>query len=79
MGVKVKMVAGDQMAIAQETARQLGLGTNILDASGLGDTKQQETAASARPSNKRTVSPRYFPRISSISWKSCSSVGTSSA
>ena len=37
MGVKVKMVTGDQLAIAQETARQLGMGTNILDASGLRD------------------------------------------
>jgi H+-transporting ATPase len=33
MGIKVKMVTGDQLAIAKETARQLGLGTNILDAS----------------------------------------------
>lgn len=32
MGVDVKMVTGDQLAIAQETARQLGLGTNILNA-----------------------------------------------
>jgi H+-transporting ATPase len=32
MGVKVKMVTGDQVAIAKEIARQLGLGTNILDA-----------------------------------------------
>ena len=36
MGVKVKMVTGDALAIAQETAKKLGLGTNILDASGLG-------------------------------------------
>lgn len=33
MGIKVQMVTGDQIAIAKETARQLGLGTNILDAS----------------------------------------------
>ncbi|MGH2638227.1 MAG: HAD-IC family P-type ATPase, partial [Rhabdochlamydiaceae bacterium] len=32
MGVDIKMVTGDQMAIAQETAKKLGLGTNILDA-----------------------------------------------
>ena len=30
MGVKVKMVTGDQVAIARETAEKLGLGTNIL-------------------------------------------------
>ncbi len=45
MGVKIKMVTGDALAIAQETAKKLGMGTNILDASGLGDTKQKETAA----------------------------------
>jgi H+-transporting ATPase len=48
MGVKVKMVTGDQIAIAQETAKQLGLGTNILDAAGLGDTKHKESAKTAK-------------------------------
>jgi H+-transporting ATPase len=33
MGIQVKMVTGDQLAIGKEIARQLGLGTNILDAS----------------------------------------------
>lgn len=32
LGVKVKMLTGDQVAIAKETCRQLGLGTNILNA-----------------------------------------------
>ncbi len=32
MGIKVKMVTGDQVVIAKEIAGQLGLGTNILDA-----------------------------------------------
>lgn len=32
LGVPVKMITGDQVLIAKETARQLGLGTNILDA-----------------------------------------------
>lgn len=32
MGVQVKMLTGDQMAIARETAYQLGLGDTILDA-----------------------------------------------
>ncbi len=44
MGVKVKMVTGDQLAIAKETAKKLGMGTNILDASDLGDVKRQETS-----------------------------------
>jgi H+-transporting ATPase len=30
MGVQVKMVTGDQVAIAQEIAQQLGLGRNIF-------------------------------------------------
>jgi H+-transporting ATPase len=47
MGVKIKMVTGDQLAIAQETAKKLGMGANILDASGLGDVKREETAAVA--------------------------------
>lgn len=32
LGVPVKMITGDQVLIAKETARQLGLGNNILDA-----------------------------------------------
>jgi len=32
LGVKMKMLTGDQVAIAKETCRQLGLGTNILNA-----------------------------------------------
>ncbi len=32
MGIEVKMVTGDQIAIAKEIARQLDLGANILDA-----------------------------------------------
>ncbi len=42
MGVKVKMVTGDQIAIAKETAKQLGLGVNILDASGFAVTSHDQ-------------------------------------
>jgi len=45
LGVEVKMVTGDALAIAQETAGKLGLGTNILDAADLGDAKRHETEA----------------------------------
>jgi H+-transporting ATPase len=45
LGVKVKMVTGDAIAIAQETAKKLGLGANILDAGDLGDSKRKETDA----------------------------------
>jgi H+-transporting ATPase len=43
MGINMKMVTGDQLAIARETAGQLGLSTNILDASGFGDIHGHDT------------------------------------
>ena len=45
MGVTVKMVTGDALAIAKETADKVGLGTNILDAAALGDATKNESAA----------------------------------
>jgi H+-transporting ATPase len=47
MGVTVKMVTGDALAIAKETATKVGLGANILDAAALGDATKNETAAVA--------------------------------
>ncbi len=47
LGVKIKMVTGDALAIARETAGKLGLGTDILDAAGLGEVKHHETAQMA--------------------------------
>ena len=44
LGIDVKMITGDQLAIAKEIASQLGLGTNILDASMFGDTKAHQQA-----------------------------------
>ncbi len=44
LGIDVKMITGDQIAIAKEIASQLGLGTNVLDASMFGDTKAHQTA-----------------------------------
>ena len=44
MGVKVKMVTGDQLPIAKETARTLGLGADILDASLFDDVTAQGSA-----------------------------------
>jgi H+-transporting ATPase len=61
MGVNVKMVTGDQTAIARETARQLGMGTNILDASGLGDTKHHESAQSAEAIENADGFAQVFP------------------
>ena len=47
MGVRVQMVTGDALAIAVETAKKLGLGSNILDASSLGDVNKKESDAVA--------------------------------
>ena len=61
MGVKVKMVTGDALAIARETAKTLGMGTNILDASSLGDEKQQATTAVAKAIEKADGFAQVFP------------------
>jgi H+-transporting ATPase len=61
MGVSVKMVTGDQAAIARETAGKLGLGANILDAGGFGDTKHHETAQLAETIEKADGFAQVFP------------------
>jgi H+-transporting ATPase len=61
MGVDVKMVTGDALAIAQETAKTLGMGTAILDAAGLGDVKHEETAATAESIEKADGFAQVFP------------------
>jgi len=61
MGVNVKMVTGDQLAIARETAGQLGLGQNILDASGFGDTRYHETAQLEESIEKADGFAQVFP------------------
>jgi H+-transporting ATPase len=61
MGVKVKMVTGDQLAIAQETAKKLDMGTAILDAAGLGDVKREETPAVAESIEKADGFAQVFP------------------
>jgi H+-transporting ATPase len=61
MGVKIKMVTGDALAIARETAKKLGMGTNILDAGGLGDTKHDETDATAESIEKADGFAQVFP------------------
>ena len=43
MGIAVKMVTGDQVAIGREIARQVGLGANILDAKLLEQAKPHES------------------------------------
>ena len=61
MGVKVKMVTGDALAIALETAKKLGMGTNILDASGLGDAKRKESPAETAAIENADGFAQVFP------------------
>ncbi len=61
MGVKVKMVTGDQVAIAKETAHQLDLGTNILDASLFDKTKHHETGQLANSIEQSDGFAQVFP------------------
>jgi H+-transporting ATPase len=61
MGVSIKMVTGDQIAIARETSKELGLGTNILDASGLGDSQKKETPEETRLVEKADGFAQVFP------------------
>jgi H+-transporting ATPase len=61
MGVQIKMVTGDAIAIAQETAKTLGMGTDILDAAGLGDVKSKATAAEARSIEQADGFAQVFP------------------
>ena len=61
MGVKVKMVTGDALAIAKETANKLDMGTNILDAASLGDSKKEETKEVAESIEKADGFAQVFP------------------
>ncbi len=44
MGVAVKMITGDQLAIGKEIAGQVGLGTNLMDARIFGQAEHHEGA-----------------------------------
>lgn len=61
MGVKIKMVTGDQLAIARETAKTLGLGANIIDASGLGNAEHKETMSMSESIVKADGFAQVFP------------------
>jgi len=61
MGLKVKMVTGDQLAIAKEIGRQLDLGTNIVDASMFSETKQHETGKLADAIEQADGFAQVFP------------------
>jgi H+-transporting ATPase len=61
MGVKIKMVTGDALAIAQETAKKLDMGSNILDAGSLGDSKKKETTLVAKSIEDADGFAQVFP------------------
>lgn len=61
MGIEVKMVTGDQIAIAREIGRQLDLGPNILDAALFADTKHYESAQMADAIEKADGFAQVFP------------------
>ena len=61
LGVKVKMVTGDQIAIAKEIARQVGLGTNILNAELFDDVKTHESGQLADKIEQADGFAQVFP------------------
>lgn len=61
MGVEVKMVTGDQVAIGKEIAKQLGLGIHILDAGILSETKPHEQGHMAEEIEKADGFAQVFP------------------
>jgi H+-transporting ATPase len=61
MGLDVKMLTGDQVAIAREIGKQLDLGTNIMDAGIFESTKQHETGQMAEAIEKADGFAQVFP------------------
>jgi H+-transporting ATPase len=61
MGVAIKMVTGDALAIARETAQTLGMGTNILDGASLGDPQSEETPAEVKSVEDTDGFAQVFP------------------
>jgi H+-transporting ATPase len=61
MGLKVKMVTGDQLAIAKEIGRQLDLGTKIVDASAFDETKHHEAGQLADAIEEADGFAQVFP------------------
>ncbi len=61
MGVRIKMLTGDQIAIAKETAQKLGLGTNILDATVLSSSTQENRLKIAQSVDEADGFAQVFP------------------
>ena len=65
------MVTGDALAIARETAQKLDMGTNILDASNLGDSKKENRTEVTESIENADGFAQVFPNISFILWMCC--------
>jgi H+-transporting ATPase len=61
MGIKVKMVTGDQIAIAKETARELGLGADIMNAAVFADTSHHQAGQLADAITSADGFAQVFP------------------
>jgi H+-transporting ATPase len=61
MGIHVKMVTGDQVAIGKEIAKQLGLGANILDAKIFSESKPHEVGRVEEEIEKADGFAQVFP------------------
>jgi H+-transporting ATPase len=61
MGLNVKMVTGDQVAIAREIGRQLDLGKNIIDASLFDETKPHQAGQLANAIEHADGFAQVFP------------------
>ncbi len=63
LGVDVKMITGDQVAIGREIAHRVGLGENILDAATLDSTDEEVSARVAEADGFAQVFPEHKYRI----------------
>ncbi|KAJ0007743.1 hypothetical protein Pint_29473 [Pistacia integerrima] len=68
LGVCVKMITGDQLAIAKETGRRLGMGTNMYPSSSLlGRDKHENEAHEALPVDELIEKADGFAGIYAVS------------
>ena len=61
MGVSVKMLTGDSLAIARETAAALDMGSRILDAASLGDARREESPQTVASIEEADGYAQVFP------------------
>jgi H+-transporting ATPase len=61
MGIKVKMLTGDQIAIAKEIGQQLNLGRNIMDAGLFDEARQHDTGQMADAIEQADGFAQVFP------------------